>query len=1478
MAKYRSVQAKVLAAKEGESMLDKYEAQEEPSLYKEVSEAEYQRIVAERRGEFVVDSTGLGYEDTGREIWEDREALREFQREKQRKVANVAKQSSDKQAPAGAPEGSKNILSALSAGARGVTAAQAHASPSARGQPHQQQLDGLLSQLCGEIDSADSMKVDALPGRSAASVSVPKLSDVQPKRKVEAAAVESSGSPEQKRSKNVQAAAVPATLAAPVVPPVNPTAEPAPFKPMYDATTSIKAEMQESPPKTILQEPPIKQEPAKKEPMIKAEPVDQVVAPSPEAEMVIVKEELQSPAKSATMFGTSASPDAIKCNGAGGPWQVQNEKDGALWFFFMDAVEEDRASPPRVYLFGKVRTVDPRTRAADFQSCCLVVEQLERCFHLLLNVPDQDCSDEQASQVAQQAHTEFVEICRKQHPGVRVLRSKLKRRNYAFEKPLQFEPGELPFLKVVCDGAGSHVSSEMTGEHFSRIFGAQSSLLERLVLTRRIMGPSWLRLQPGSFKQADARLSFCNVEFRITPHSITAPKRDAERKQLTDMGMPLGSPPMRVLSLSMQTTQRSAQHGHEPVAIACTLHPFVNCDAAENDKDLRQGMEGWAAVRRCEARPFPRDAETMFENAKIKHYSSESSMLCAFLAKIQEFDPDVIVGHNAYGFDMDVLISRIAHNKINVWQKLGRLRRSRDRMPPINGRNGGGFWMASHLTAGRLICDVMLQAKDLLPKLVSYSLPSLAQAQLNLSGLYDVEPEQLYRFFDSAQGLVELCNLTYLGSLSLARLAHSLQILPLSKQLTNLAGNLWNMSLQNRRAERNEMLLCHEFHNAKFVLPDKESALMKKRRQQVSTNAGFDDPEEQGQDGGAVAPSGRRGKAAYSGGLVLEPKVGLYDEFVMMLDFNSLYPSVIQEYNICFTTVERPDEKKVTQVNSEADLLAQTHLPDGTVDEGVLPQVLRRLVESRKSVKFAIKSEKDPKRSQMLDIRQKALKLTANSMYGCLGFQNSRFYAKPLAALITAKGREALQSTCTVVQQELQLEIVYGDTDSVFVNTKSMDYDLAMQQAQKIKQSVNKRYRRLEIEVDGIFCRLLLLKKKKYAALKVVDWHKGMFERELKGLDVVRRDWCPLAKDLGDEILTQMLKCKGKEEFVHWMHEFLTEKGREIDGLKVPVERYVISKGLTKAPKDYPDAKALPHVQVALRMEERRKAVRAGQEIEYVICEPVAGAEGGPKASFASRARHPQELQMDQALRVDILWYKSQQIHPLISRLVGPIEGTDAARVAECLGMDGSRFAKVATASAAEGGAAEDDVHNSYVESVGGDIERLLDRNSRFKTFESSLPGVKCPKCAKALAWRQLLQPEVWSNNRVQALFRCDVADCNEPINPRVAQNLLVLQVRALLRQHSEGWVQLSEEVSASVNKTRRQKRGQNMMGERKLIMELEFIEHLTRQASQYTGADARRCVDAADTMHSTVKRLLDVHGLNWVDCGSVFKQIFGTK
>jgi DNA polymerase alpha subunit A len=87
---------------------------------------------------------------------------------------------------------------------------------------------------------------------------------------------------------------------------------------------------------------------------------------------------------------------------------------------------------------------------------------------------------------------------------------------------------------------------------------------------------------------------------------------------------------------------------------------------------------------------------------------------------------------------------------------------------------------------------------------------------------------------------------------------------------------------------------------------------------------------------------------------------------------------------------------------------------------------------------------------------------------------------------------------------------VYGDTDSVFVNSNVTDLAEALKTAHEFKKHVNDRYRLLEIDLDGVFQRLLLLQKKKYAAVKVEEGGKTRIE--VKGLDMKRREYCLFSK------------------------------------------------------------------------------------------------------------------------------------------------------------------------------------------------------------------------------------------------------------------------------------------------------------------------------------------------------------------------------
>jgi DNA polymerase alpha subunit A len=315
-----------------------------------------------------------------------------------------------------------------------------------------------------------------------------------------------------------------------------------------------------------------------------------------------------------------------------------------------------------------------------------------------------------------------------------------------------------------------------------------------------------------------------------------------------------------------------------------------------------------------------------------------------------------------------------------------------------------------------------------------------------------------------------------------------------------------------------------------------------------------------------------------------------------------------------------------------------------------------------------------------------ALKLTANSMYGCLGFSNSRFYAQPIAALITFMGRETLQRTVTIAQETIGLDVIYGDTDSIMINTRISGKDMEQLQevynlGGKVKREINRLYKTLELEIDGVFRALLLLKKKKYAALTVNKLPDGQFSfgKEMKGLDLVRRDWCIESKETGRYVLDQILSGNDREEVVSKIHDHLEDLARKMRNDELPLDQYIITKGLSKHPDQYPDGKSQPHVQVAKMMLKANRPVNVGDHIPYVITKCDASCEDESKdkkdKSPAERARHPDEIRRSGGvLKPDVEWYLCQQILPPISRLCEAIEGTSQSALAEKLGLDSLRY------------------------------------------------------------------------------------------------------------------------------------------------------------------------------------------------------------
>ena len=543
-----------------------------------------------------------------------------------------------------------------------------------------------------------------------------------------------------------------------------------------------------------------------------------------------------------------------------------------------------------------------------------------------------------------------------------------------------------------------------------------------------------------------------------------------------------------------------------------------------------------------------------------------------------------------------------------------------------------------------------------------------------------------------------------------------------------------------------------------------------------------------------------------------------------------------------------------------------------------------------------------------LDVRQTALKLTANSMYGCLGFSNSRFFAQPIAAMVTAMGRETLQRTVDIAQNTVGLDVIYGDTDSIMINTRiNDDNDLSKvyELGERVKREVNRLYRTLELEVDGIFRSMLLLKKKKYAAKTVERLPDGTvkYGQELKGLDLVRRDWCIQSKDTGRFVTDQILSGQDSEVVVEKIHAHLEELATKMRNEELPLEKYIITKGLSKHPNDYPDGKSQPHVQVAKTMLKNNRPVNTGDHIPYVITAPVAeeGSEKPKATTSTERARHPEEIaRSGGVLKPDIEWYLAQQILPPVGRLCEPIEGTSQSVLAEKLGLDTARYNQISRSS---GGIDDDDLIDYVPASFLPDEERFKDVE-KIKLF--------CLACGVEGEFPGVFSTEKDAETGQQTLvsgLRCTNPECGRPnfwgqanhfeCYTRIA-NTVSIWVRGLKCKYYEGLVRCDE--SSCGLETRQlsvaggiclrrgcQGRMMSIDTERDMHTHLKYLEtlfhtdhacnQLEKKKSFGRKTDLMKMIskhDKAtfDELHSSAEKTLNASAFNWIS-PSFWKGLF---
>jgi DNA polymerase-2 len=348
-----------------------------------------------------------------------------------------------------------------------------------------------------------------------------------------------------------------------------------------------------------------------------------------------------------------------------------------------------------------------------------------------------------------------------------------------------------------------------------------------------------------------------------------------------------------------------------------------------------------------------------------------------------------------------------------------------------------------------------------------------------------------------------------------------------------------------------------------------------------------------------VAPSVRSDDArvfvAQGGGHVLEPKPGVHPN-VWVFDFKSLYPSIIRTFNIDpLGYVENPGSAGAAERENDRSLI---RTDDGAAfrrDPAILPMLLDELFPARE----AAKRRGDGVASQ-------AIKILMNSFYGVLGTPACRFHNPALANAITGQGRHVLLWSKAWFERA-GYDVLYGDTDSLFVagapndptEARGLGRKLAERLTRDIGAYIAERWHvpsRLELEFEKLYLKLFLPSmrhssggaRKRYAGLV-----HGNDVVEFVGMEVVRRDWTALAKQVQRELFQRLF---GGESVHEYLANIVSRVRRgELD------ELLVYRKGLRKDLEGY-TATTPPHVAAA-----RKSTEQKGRLIEYVMT--TAGPE-----------------------------------------------------------------------------------------------------------------------------------------------------------------------------------------------------------------------------------------------------------------------------
>ncbi len=520
-------------------------------------------------------------------------------------------------------------------------------------------------------------------------------------------------------------------------------------------------------------------------------------------------------------------------------------------------------------------------------------------------------------------------------------------------------------------------------------------------------------------------------------------------------------------------------------------------------------------------------------------HGDEKKMIQDFTNFIIDSDPDVITGYNIDGFDIPQILQRAAalHMPDPYW----------GRYPGSMSQYNNRFWW----TEGRVIIDAWWAVKKILkPKQETLNAVS---KQLLGEEKHDVDPKKMDEEWEKDKDRVmKYCTQDSILALKvlerIAILQRSMDVATVSKlpldDVVNGTTSQFVDSILIRLADRN-----------KVGVP-------------MTMRAGEE-------------------AEAIEGGYVHEMKPGLY-HWVLTLDFRSMYPSMIISKNICFTTL-----------SLMGTIVSPTGAKflDRSVREGLLPRILRSLMDERAATKKAMREARTADEKEYYDGLQEAIKILMNSFYGVLASSFYRFTDPKIGASITAFAREATKDLIKKLEAE-GLKVIYSDTDSVFFLSPHPDLDESVKLGQQIAERFSSGDVVLEFEkvMEPFFSHGM---KKRYVGKMV--WPRQ--ELIVRGYEMRRTDSFDLQSEVLSKVFEKVLE-GDNQGAVTYTREVIDDllKGR------IDPSRLVISRSVREE-SQYKAGETMINVRVFKKLKELGYEVVPGMKVSWIVTDSRASPQ-----------------------------------------------------------------------------------------------------------------------------------------------------------------------------------------------------------------------------------------------------------------------------